>query len=147
MTRAEADPIRPVGERLGYLLKHARERMAALGGEALRPFGISGRELAVLTVLSAGEPPSQLEAAQRLSIDRTTMVALLDGLEAKSLVTRDPQPTDRRRNVVTLTQTGRATLAEASRATDEAERAFLSPLPAADQDRLREMLKALVEGG
>ncbi len=135
--------IPPVYDRFGYLLKHARERLARLSTDALAQFGIIGRELAVMTVLATGAPPSQLEAAQRLSIDRTSMVALLDGLERKGLVERRPQAEDRRRNVVILTAEGRRVLGEASRATDAAEREFLAPLAASDAIRLREMLQAV----
>lgn len=144
MTSRDATDIPPVRDRLGYLLKHARARMATLTEEALRPFDITGRELAVLTVLAESAPPSQLEAAQRLSIDRTSMVALIDLLEAKGLVERRPDPEDRRRNVVAPTAAGRKTLDDASRASDEAERAFLGPLAGADGDRLRELLQAVL---
>src|SRR2546423_14246735 len=128
----------PAGrERFGYLLKHARERFATLQAPAIEPFGITGRELAVLTVLVQGQPPSQLEAAQRLSIDRTTMVILLDGLEAKGLVERTAASADRRRNIVALTPAGRKVLIGASRASDEAERAFLTPLRPGDRHQVR----------
>ncbi len=137
--------LAPLRDRFGFLLKHARERLAALNAEALQPFGISGRELAVLTVLAEGEPPSQLEAAQRLAIDRTTMVGLIDGLEAKGIVERRADGTDRRRNIVAVTPAGRRLLTDASRAADDAERAFLEPLGTAERRRLREMLQALLE--
>lgn len=135
--------ISPVRDRFGYLLKHARARLATLSEEALRPFDVNGRELAVLTVLAEGEPPSQLEAARRLAIDRTSMVTLIDDLEAKGLVERRADPADRRRNIVAITQAGSRTLVDASRATATAERDFLAPLTAADGDRLRELLQAV----
>jgi DNA-binding MarR family transcriptional regulator len=137
-------PARPVDDRFGYLLKHARERLIALSAEGYARFGINGRELAVLTILAEGEPPSQLEAAQRLAIDRTTMVALLDELDAKDLVARSADPADRRRNIVVLTPRGRECLTGATAATDVAEQAFLAPLGSADGERLRQMLKAVV---
>ena len=143
MTR-EDHGIRPVRDRFGYLLKHARERLASLSAESVERFGINGRELAILTVIAEGEPPSQLEAAQRLAIDRTTMVVLLDGLEAKGLVARRADPADRRRNIVVLTPAGRTSLDGATRATDEAERAFLEPVGEAGGDQLRKMLQALI---
>jgi DNA-binding MarR family transcriptional regulator len=139
----DAEPIRDVQDRLGYLLKHARERLAALSADGLIGFGINGRELAVLTVLAAGDPPSQLEAAHRLSIDRTTMVALLDGLEAKNLIVRRRDTVDRRRNVVVLTDQGREALIGGSEATDRAERAFLAELGDADRAHLRRLLRAV----
>ena len=138
--------IPPVSDRFGYLLKHARERLSALSSEALEPLGVNGRQLAVMTVLVQGEPPSQLEAAQRLAIDRTTMVALLDELEAKGLVERQADTADRRRNIVALTERGHQTLVEGVRATEQAERVLLAPLSRADADRLRRMLQAIVGG-
>ena len=141
------DSVRPVTDRFGYLLKHARERLSGLQAEALAPFGITGRELAVLTILVAGPPPSQLEAAQRLGIDRTSMVGLLDALEEKGLVERASDPADRRRNIVVLTATGHRLLVDASRATDAAETAFLAALSPADADRLRRFLQDVIETG
>lgn len=144
MTDERSRPA-PPRDRFGFLLKHARERLATLNAEALQPFGISGRELAVLTVLAQGEPPSQLEAAGRLAIDRTTMVDLIDGLEAKGIVERRPHGADRRRNIVALTESGRRIFLDASRAADAAERAFLAPLTGAERDRLRAMLQAVID--
>lgn len=141
-----AEPAR-VHDRFGYLLKHARERLSAISGPALVPTGVNGRELAVLTVLVEGEPPSQLEAAQRLGIDRSTMVTLIDGLEARGLVERRPHGADRRKNVVALTIAGRKTLAAASLVVDAAEREFLARLSPPDAARFREMLQAVISDG
>ena len=140
-------PLELLADRLGYLLKHAQQQLAALGAEALRPYGITGRELAVLLVLDDAEPASQQETAQRLAVDRTTMVALLDGLEAGGFVARRPHAQDRRRNVVELTEAGRETLRVATAASDAAERQFLAPLAEADARRLKEWLRLLTGHG
>jgi DNA-binding MarR family transcriptional regulator len=139
-----SDESPELGRRLGYLLKHAQLRMAELSGEALAPCGINGRELGVLLVLAGREPSSQQQAAQRLGIDRTTMVALLDELQAKGLVSRHPDEEDRRRNVVELTEAGRDTLMRAQAASDEAEREFLAPLSSRAAQQLRDSLRTLV---
>ncbi|WP_216896661.1 MarR family winged helix-turn-helix transcriptional regulator [Nocardia alni] len=131
-------------KRLGYLLKHAQLRMAELNDRALAPYGIDGRELGVLLVLTGREPTSQLHVAQRLHIDRTTMVAVLDTLEGKGLVSRHPHVDDRRRNVVELTETGQDTLRRAIEASDEAERELLAPLDPQAARHLREALQAIV---
>lgn len=130
--------------RLGYLLKHANLRLTQLTGPALEPYGIDGRELAVLHVLDEADPLSQQEAARRLRIDRTTMVALIDTLEGKKLVSRRPHPDDRRKNMVELTTRGRDTLREGGQAVEEAERAFLAKLPPNDATLLRELLDRLI---
>jgi len=114
--------------RLGYLLKHAQQRLVRAAMPAMAPFGIDGRELAVLTVLSAGAPLSQQEAADQLRVDRTTMVSLVDALEAKGLVERRRSADDRRKNIIELTETGLRCLRGAARARDKVDREFLTPL-------------------
>jgi DNA-binding MarR family transcriptional regulator len=134
----------PLSHRMGYLLKHAREALTALTAPALAPYGIDGRSLAVLLVLDAATPLSQQQAATRLGVDRTTMVALIDALEHKALVVRTPHPSDRRKNVVALTASGRDTLIRASAASEEAEQRFLAPLTGAEAARLRATLQKLI---
>ena len=129
---------------LAYLLKHAQQSLAELTSAALEPHGISGRELAVLMVLAGHEPASQQQAAQRLGVDRTTMVALLDGLEAKGLVGRRTHADDRRKNIVELTGAGRDTLRRAGQAAAGAERRFLTPLATPEAERLKNALLALI---
>jgi len=138
-------PAEGVRNRFGWLLKHARERMSRLSAEELGSLGVSGRELAVLVALADGPPPSQLEAARRLSIDRTSMVQALDELERRGLVERRADATDRRRNAVLLTRRGRDVMISGSRATDEAERRFLAVLPEPDRERLRRLLRRVAE--
>ena len=140
-----AVPPPELAGRLGYLLKHAQLALAELTAAALEPFGLTGRELAVLTVLASGEPASQQQAAQRLGVDRTTMVALVDDLEDKGLVQRHAHTEDRRRNVVELTEKGRGRLQQAGEAAQEAEGRFLAPLSREDAQRLKAILLAVIQ--
>lgn len=135
---------RDVGSSLGYLLKHAQHRLYELTNTALAPYGILGRELAVLRILEDAEPASQLDIANRLGIDRTTMVAMLNTLEDKGLVQRTMDGTDRRKNIVELTPVGRDTLAKAGEAAEEAEREFLTGVDDASADQLRRTLQIVV---
>lgn len=130
--------------RLGYLLKHARLRLGALTAAALAPYGLDGRELAVLLVLAGCEPASQQQAARQLGIDRTTMVAHLDALEDKGLVARHPHAEDRRKNIVELTAAGRGILRDATQAGDDAERRFLAPLTEPAAQQLKDALHTLL---
>lgn len=129
--------------RLTFGLKRAFLELEALHQDRLAPYGIEARDMAVLLLLDSREPESQQQAARRLSVDRTTMVSLIDGLEAKGLVTRRPDTADRRRNVVELTDAGRATLTEALRASDEAEAELLAALDATEAAQFRDMLRRI----
>lgn len=141
---SSSGPDPDVSRRLGYLLKHAQSLMGRLYTEALTPYGVDARELGVLMLLAGHEPASQQHAANRLGVDRTTMVAMLDALEAKQLVARRPDAADRRRNVVELTATGKKLLHAAARASEDAERELLAPLDPEAAQQLRDALHRIV---
>ena len=138
---ASEDDLGPrLSGRLTYRLKRALVDLETLHEQHLGPSGVNARELAVLLFLDGREPESQQQAAARLGIDRTTMVGLLDSLERKDLVARRPDAGDRRRNVVVLTDAGRATLQAATDASDAAERDLLAALDDREAAQLRELL-------
>jgi DNA-binding MarR family transcriptional regulator len=130
--------------RLGYLLKHATLSYYERSTAALAPFGVDGRELAVLARLGGPQPLSQQQLAAELEIDRTTMVGLVDALEGKGLVVRRPHPDDRRKNTVELTDDGRRTLTGAGGAADAAQAEFLAPLGAPGAARFLADLRKLL---
>jgi len=128
------------GRRLAYLFKHAERLMSELHVEALAPFDIHARDLGVLLAIDSTEPASQQEIAQRMGVDRTTMVAIIDAVEAKGIIARHPDPEDRRRNVVELTPTGQDILRQAITASDAAEAELLAPLSLDESQQLRDLL-------
>jgi DNA-binding MarR family transcriptional regulator len=132
-----------VGPDVGVLGHHPQQRLTEFTAPALAPFGITGRELAVLMSIDDLVPLSQQDVADRLGVDRTTMGTLIDALEDKDLVVRRPDAEDRRRNVVVLTGAGQATRAEAVEAASAAEQQFLSKLSAAGVATLKAALQAL----
>jgi DNA-binding MarR family transcriptional regulator len=150
---ADDQPIHRLGDvsshrqdpHLGYLLKHAQLRFFELGAVALAPLGINGREAAVLRAIEAGPAVSQGEVARAMNVDRTTMVALIDELQLKGLVQRRQDLDDRRKNVVELTDAGRATVRQAAKAVEQAERDFLGPLSAAETEQFKKILRVLLE--
>ena len=116
-------------------LRASREAMGALPG------GPRGHQ--VLTAAARGEPSSQLALAQKLGVDRTVMTYLLDELEGAGLVTRRPDPSDRRARRVGITDAGRARLCELERRLRDAEENLLDPLDPAERSALRGLLHRL----
>lgn len=131
--------------RLTYLLKRALVELEGLHAEHLAPVGVSGRELGVLLLLNGFDTTSQQQVAGRLGVDRTTMVGLVDALEEKRFLARRPDAGDRRRNVLELTPNGHAVLAQAVRASDQAERQLLSQLDDKESAQLRTLLTRVTQ--
>ncbi|HJZ35985.1 MAG TPA: MarR family winged helix-turn-helix transcriptional regulator [Solirubrobacterales bacterium] len=117
-------------------------KVAADRGGAGRQVDLTAEERAALEA-RRGEPESQQQVGNRLGVDRTTMVASIDGLEGKGLVARRPDDADRRRNVIELTAEGRATIRRATRASEKAEQRLLAGLDEDEAAQLRSLLRRI----
>lgn len=120
---------------------------AQLGGaaveEALRPLGIRTRHHSILSLLLEAGPQAQIALSERLRIDRTSMVTLVDQLEGQGLVLRKTAPGDRRAYRVEITAEGEQLLAEAELAISEAEAILLAPLTPKQRKRLQTYLQRI----
>ena len=74
------------------------------------------------------------------------LVTLLNPLEADGLVSRERDPADRRRHLVTLTPAGQKQLASAARGQTDTEDALFAALDNDQREQLRGLLLALSDG-
>jgi DNA-binding MarR family transcriptional regulator len=98
----------------------------------------------VLSHLARASVGTQLELAQAIGYDKTRLIARLDELEADGLVTREPDPSDRRARQVHLTAAGRARHAAAQSDIRAMEDELLATLSAAERKLLLTVLPRLV---
>ena len=105
--------------------------------------GLNVKLCGVLNLLAEG-PISQQALGEQLGIDRTTMVELIDELEAQGVVVRRRNPADRRSYALSLTPRGRTVQKRASRAFDGAADEFLNALKPAERQALMDMLRKLI---
>jgi MarR family transcriptional regulator, lower aerobic nicotinate degradation pathway regulator len=130
-----------------WLLGRASLRAHQALQERFAEHGIRKWHYAVLAAVEEGGPATQAEIGRRLDLDRSDLVGVLNDLEAARYVHRAPDPANRRRNRVTLTEAGRAALAEFDTyvvATDDELLASLSP---AERAQLVGLLERLVYSG
>jgi DNA-binding MarR family transcriptional regulator len=102
-------------EDLGAQFARITRRLIALEQPLLDEHGLTMWEYAVLLRLRAAPAQTQLELAQAVNYDKTRLIALLDGLEQRGLVAREPGAGDRRARTVKLTRTGRTTVTATQR--------------------------------
>lgn len=84
-----------------YLLGHALEREM---NEELARHGITYPQWQVLAWIAISGPQSQVELAERMKIEPPTLAGILDRMERADWITREPDPHDRRRKLVTPTE-------------------------------------------
>src|SRR5437879_235234 len=98
----------------------------------------------VLSHLARDPVGSQLALAQAIGYDKTRLIGLLDALERAGLITRAPDPADRRARIVELTAKGRRHHAAAQADIHAMENDLLAPLSAGDRQALRRVLRQLI---
>jgi DNA-binding MarR family transcriptional regulator len=104
------------------------------------------RQFQILGLLHDHGGLAQRELIHEMGVAPSILVTLLNPLEADGLVTRERDPDDRRRHLVTLTEAGERHLASASRAQNEAEDALFASLDENQRRQLRTLLIALRDG-
>lgn len=149
MTEEEAkavppEPGRPDLERYtGYLLRRSYVEVVR-HTTACMPAGSHVREAVLLAMVQELGPVSGREVAELISLNRTSVVHLVDGVERRGWALRRPHPSDRRSYVLALTEPGRAALGELSESLDRVDQLLTGGLDDPGVRRLRQLLTALL---
>lgn len=126
-----------------YLLRRVRQRLV-VAASALTPDGRHPRDIALLRVIGENAPVTQQWLADYLAINRSVMVKLIDGLEARGDVVRDRRLDDRRSYALRTTPSGRQSMKRLSIVVRRADAAFTASLSAGERLRLLTLLKLVV---
>jgi long-chain acyl-CoA synthetase len=105
-----ARAARGAGRAIARLAKHLEHGLA--------PVDLSVPQYRVLALL-AGGPAASSWLADRLTVSPPSVTAVVDGLVARDLVVRIPDPSDRRRLNLELTEAGRRLLVDADASVNE----------------------------
>jgi DNA-binding MarR family transcriptional regulator len=145
-TGIEARPVGPMA--LFTHLARTSLFLEALQDECLAPLGISFGDFAVLRVLEEEGPRGAMSPSRLAEIVvRTTggMTKTVDRLERLGLVTRTPDPSDRRGVLVRLTAKGRRRCDKASDAYTVGRHRLLEQLDADEVETIDAALRRLLE--
>ncbi|MFI9589004.1 MarR family winged helix-turn-helix transcriptional regulator [Nonomuraea sp. NPDC052265] len=115
----------------------------ALAARLTADTGLSLWEFAALATLDDFGPAAQREVGDRLGLDPSDMVRLMDGLMNEGLAVRERDPADRRRYRISPTAAGRDTLERARAVVADVERDTLAPLTDAERRHLHTLVTKL----
>lgn len=127
---------------IGYLLRRVYAQFSATpdgGGD-----GADSRDFLVLDALTGRDWESQLDLAERLGINRTIMVSVIDRLEDHGEVRRTRNPDNRRQYVLSLTDQGRKAVEDRRRAVAERDARLTAVLSPEETTRLDALLARLL---
>lgn len=136
-----SEPDWPAGPSVGFTLSQLGFATSRRFGQIVGTLGLEPRHFALLRAVREADGQPQQAVAERLGIPASTMVSLVDQLEARSLLERRPHPADRRTRLLHLTGRGEAVLEEATALGAQWERAICAGLSAGERAQLLSLLR------
>jgi len=130
---------------LAAMLVPLARALVAREEPALRAHGISMWAYIVLTALAEQPVRTQAALAQAISADKSRIIGVLDDLQKRDLITRQPDASDRRVHLLSLTPAGDRLRRSVQAAIRASEEEVLATLPPADREAFLHSLKALYE--
>ena len=113
---------------------------------ALAAHDISMWGYIVLTALAEQPVRTQAALAQAINADKSRIIGVLDDLQRRGLIKRQPDTADRRVHLLALTPAGDRLRQSVEAAIRASEREVLATLPAGDRAAFLRSLKSLYEG-
>jgi DNA-binding MarR family transcriptional regulator len=136
-------PTHRLADRVLWALGRASQQSQRLVRQHMTEAGVRTQHYHVLASLADDGEAVQATLADRIVLDRSDLVTLLDELEALDYVVRRTDPADRRRKIVAITATGEKQLVAMDQLIYAAEAELLEPLSATERKTLLELLDRL----
>lgn len=136
-------PLDRVAEAPTWLLSRANARAQAILHAAFTGAGVRGYHYRLMAALAQYGALSQADLGRHTGIDPKDVVHALNDLQARGLVARAPDPSDRRRNVVTLSEAGGTELTRLDRVLAVAQQEVTAPLAERERVTLLRLLAKL----
>ena len=137
----------PIPEELakfpGYLMARLGESSSRRFREALEADGLHPRHFGVMTMVAAQPGMTQQQLHEKTGIDPSSMVSVIDELEAIGLAERRPHPGDRRARSIFITELGEQTLKRVGKLVGELQRELFAPLTEDEGQTLHALLRKL----
>ncbi len=134
-------PLPAIRSLPSWLLGRAAVRGRSLVAEALAAEGMKMWHHVVLSAVRDLAPVAQADLGRSVGLDPKDLVGILNDLQAQHLVVRAPDPNDRRKNAVSLTEEGTRLLKRCEKAAQEANDELLAPLSPAERKQFMGMLR------
>lgn len=128
-----------------WLMTQTAMHAHRLVSDGLAAVDARGYHYRLLAALDEFGPASQAELGRRSGIHFSDIVAAINELAAGDLVDRAPDPGDRRRNIITITQAGRRQLRRLDKQVTHIQDELLAPLSSSEREQLVRLLAAVLD--
>jgi len=130
-------------DQVGHLLRRAHQRATQIFLESFEAAGVTPTQWAALARLGEAGAASQNHLGRLTAMDPATVQGVIQRLEKRGLIDREPDPEDRRRTRLKLSAAGAELVARHSATGARVSAATLAPLDTDEAARFLELLRKL----
>lgn len=138
------DPDQEPQRYTGHLIRRAQQAHVAAWSRLVSTETTSVQYTILVTLARLGEA-SQRRLCDEVDLDRSTIADLVARMQRRGLVQRHRDPTDARRNTVSLTEAGAAEHARLRPHVEEVDHELTGSLSGSDREQLRALLRRVLE--
>ena len=142
-----ADDARPAAltQKPTWLISEVSRVAHRLLTDTLATAGSRGYHYRLLAALQEFGSASQASLGRHTGMDRSDVVASVNELVSRGLVNRSPDPADRRRNVITITEAGATHLRRLEELLTDVQNELAAPLSPAERHQLVRLLTQILD--
>lgn len=130
-------------DQVGHLLRRAHQRHTAIFQQGFADLQLTPTQFAALAKIRDLGKVSQNQLGRLTAMDPATIQGVIQRLEARKLIDRQPDPDDRRCTILSLSGAGQALIAEAIQRGRSVTEATLTPLSPSERQAFLALLKKL----
>jgi len=127
----------------GHLIRRVQQVSTAIFTDECGEFDLTAVQYAALSMIEANPGVDATRLSALIAFDRSTIGGVLERLEAKGWIARDPSPQDRRIKLLRISQNGAALLRQVEPAVRRVQERLLAPLAPRDRTTMLRLLAEL----
>lgn len=143
---AEGSVLQQLLTQPDFLIRRAHQLAAAAFTEACADLDLTTSQYAALFALRQQQTVSQNELGRLIALDRSTTSVVLRSLKDRALVAMRADEHDRRKILLSLTDSGRLLLAKAEKRNARSNAAWMAGLGEAQSAQLLDLLRRVAGG-
>ena len=129
----------------GHLIRRAQQVSTAIFTDECSDYDLTSVQYAALSAITANPGVDATRLSALIAFDRSTIGDVLERLEAKTWISRDPSPIDRRIKLLRITPEGAALLRRVEPAVRRVQERLLAPLAPEDRATMLRLLGQLAD--
>ena len=126
-----------------FLASKSMERAAEY--EFKQKLGLTSAQWKIILALNLFEGLNQKELADKIYVDTSTLVPIIDKMEKNGLIDRKPDPNDRRHNTLFLTKKSESTVDAIIEEILQLRKIMFKGLSKEEQESMRPLLKKIID--